>query len=84
MRKEWPIRWLPRLRTHDIVRHAAAKYPAGGGERELHEERVADQMAAKITDPYKAYRRGKYAEDQNLHHIAAKYYARAVSLGHHA
>jgi hypothetical protein len=71
-----------RMRIDDIIRHANDKYPDGGSQREQHERHVAMQMAAKITDPYKAYRRGRYAENENYHHIAGEYYARAAALGH--
>ena len=42
---------------------------------------LANQMADKITDPYKAYRRYKAAEDMNFHDIALVFYKKYRNLG---
>jgi len=55
---------------------------AGGKGDKAHEELLARRMAAKITDPNKAYRRARAAEDQNYHHVAGHFFDRATALGH--
>ena len=62
----------------DAKRIADLVKKAGGSKAK--EVQLAEAMARTITDADKAERRGRAAEDENFHSVAAVFFARAKAL----
>jgi len=65
--------------SKDEMRISDIASKAGGNKYKM--QSLAVQMANKITDPKKAYRRGLAAEDENYHDLAQIFFDRADKLG---